>query len=63
MTAAEFWMLPDDGMRHELLAGRLTVMEPTGFEHGAWRGMSSVCCGSMCETGIWGSRRRLRLGL
>jgi Uma2 family endonuclease len=34
MTADELWMLPDDGMRHELLAGRLTVMEPTGFEHG-----------------------------
>jgi Uma2 family endonuclease len=34
MTADELWMLPDDGMRHELLAGRLTAMEPTGAEHG-----------------------------
>src|ERR1700741_2507215 len=34
MTADELWMLPDDGKRHELLAGRLTVMEPTGAEHG-----------------------------
>lgn len=34
MTADELWMLPGDGKRHELLAGRLTVMEPTGAEHG-----------------------------
>ncbi len=27
-------MLPDDGMRRELVRGRLRVMTPAGFEHG-----------------------------
>lgn len=34
MTADELLRLPDDGMRHELLDGRLRVMAPTGAEHG-----------------------------
>ena len=34
MTADELWKLPDDGMRRELLEGRLRVMAPAGFEHG-----------------------------
>jgi Uma2 family endonuclease len=34
MTAEELWALPDDGMRHELVAGELRTMAPTGFEHG-----------------------------
>lgn len=33
-TAEELWLLPDDGMRHELVNGQLRVMPPAGFEHG-----------------------------
>lgn len=33
-TAEELWLLPDDGMRRELLEGQLRVMPPAGFEHG-----------------------------
>jgi Uma2 family endonuclease len=34
MTADELWRLPDDGQRHELIAGELRTMSPTGDEHG-----------------------------
>ncbi|MBI1925496.1 Uma2 family endonuclease [Candidatus Poribacteria bacterium] len=34
MTAADFWKLPDDGYRYELVKGELRQMPPTGFEHG-----------------------------
>lgn len=34
MTADALWRLPDDGQRHELVEGRLTVMPPPGAEHG-----------------------------
>ncbi|SRR5579884_2351614 len=34
MTAEELLALPDDGMRHELIAGELTTMAPTGRWHG-----------------------------
>jgi Uma2 family endonuclease len=34
MTAEELLALPDDGMRHELLAGELRTMAPTGRRHG-----------------------------
>jgi Uma2 family endonuclease len=34
MTADELWQLPRDGMRHELVAGALRTMSPTGYEHG-----------------------------
>ena len=34
MTADELLHLPDDGMRHELVAGELRTMAPTGNEHG-----------------------------
>jgi Uma2 family endonuclease len=37
MTAEELLMLPDDGMRHELIDGVLTTMSPTGEEHGGPR--------------------------
>jgi Uma2 family endonuclease len=33
-TADELFSLPDDGMRHELVAGEHRVMSPTGFRHG-----------------------------
>jgi Uma2 family endonuclease len=34
MTADELLSLPDDGMRHELVEGELTMMPPPGAEHG-----------------------------
>jgi Uma2 family endonuclease len=34
MTAAELLVLPDDGMRHELVRGELITMPPAGVEHG-----------------------------
>jgi Uma2 family endonuclease len=34
MTADDLLRLPDDGMRHELIAGELRTMAPTGDEHG-----------------------------
>jgi Uma2 family endonuclease len=34
MTAEELLRLPDDGRRHELIAGELRTMPPTGSEHG-----------------------------
>ena len=33
-SAEEMWLLPDDGLRRELVKGRLRVMTPAGFEHG-----------------------------
>ncbi len=35
MTADELLRLPDDGQRHELVAGELRTMPPSGEEHGA----------------------------
>jgi len=34
MTADELWRLPPDGQRHELVAGELRTMAPSGSEHG-----------------------------
>jgi Uma2 family endonuclease len=34
MTAEELLRLLDDGQRHELIAGELTTMPPSGAEHG-----------------------------
>jgi Uma2 family endonuclease len=34
MTADELLRLPDDGQRHELIAGELRSMAPSGGEHG-----------------------------
>jgi Uma2 family endonuclease len=34
MTADELLRMPDDGMRHELIRGELTMMAPAGNEHG-----------------------------
>jgi Uma2 family endonuclease len=33
-TAEELWLLPDDGLRRELIEGQVRVMAPAGFEHG-----------------------------
>ena len=34
MTAEALWLLPDDGNRHELIAGELRTMAPSGEVHG-----------------------------
>jgi Uma2 family endonuclease len=34
LTAEDFWQLPDDGQKRELVAGELTQMPPSGFLHG-----------------------------
>ncbi len=34
MTADQLAALPDDGQRHELVAGELRTMPPSGEEHG-----------------------------
>src|SRR4051812_16894975 len=34
MTADELWRMPDDGQRHELIAGDLRTMPPSGWERG-----------------------------
>jgi Uma2 family endonuclease len=34
MTADDLFRLPDDGCRHELIAGELRTMTPSGGEHG-----------------------------
>lgn len=34
ITAEELLHMPDDGLRHELIAGELLVMPPPGIEHG-----------------------------
>jgi len=38
LTAEDFWQLPDDGQKHELVAGELTQMPPSGFLHGTVAG-------------------------
>jgi Uma2 family endonuclease len=34
LTSEDLWGLPDDGLRHELAAGRLLSEPPAGFDHG-----------------------------
>ena len=34
MTADDLWRKPDDGLRHELVRGELTMMTPAGGPHG-----------------------------
>lgn len=34
LSAEEFWMLPDDGLRCELVRGRIVTMNMPGFRHG-----------------------------
>ena len=38
LTAEDFWQLPNDGQKHELVAGELTHMPPSGFLHGTVAG-------------------------
>ena len=34
MTADEFFLMPKDGTRYELVRGEIRIMAPAGFEHG-----------------------------
>ncbi|MHB1468371.1 MAG: Uma2 family endonuclease [Solirubrobacteraceae bacterium] len=34
ITADQLFEMPDDGLRHELVAGELSTITPPGFEHG-----------------------------
>lgn len=45
MTAEELWLLPDDGQRHELIAGELRTMSPSSYEHGRRTGRIAVSLG------------------
>lgn len=45
MTADELLRLPDDGQRHELIAGELKTMAPTGDEHGGLTAQFTVVLG------------------
>ncbi|HYM56013.1 MAG TPA: Uma2 family endonuclease [Solirubrobacteraceae bacterium] len=45
-TAEDLWNLPDDGMRRELVEGRLRVMSPAGFEHGRVAATAGILLGS-----------------
>jgi Uma2 family endonuclease len=38
LTAEDFWQLPDDGYKYELVAGECVRMPPSGFLHGTIAG-------------------------
>jgi Uma2 family endonuclease len=42
MTAEELWRLPDDGQRHELIAGELRTTAPSGAEHARISALAST---------------------
>jgi Uma2 family endonuclease len=44
-SAEDLWNLPDDGMRHELVEGRLRTMTPAGAEHGRVASTANVLLG------------------
>lgn len=46
MTAEELLQRPDDGQRHELIAGELRTMSPTGEEHA---GLTASLTGSLIQ--------------
>lgn len=45
MTAEELLRLPEDGQRHELIAGELTTMAPSSYEHGRRTGRIAASLG------------------
>lgn len=45
MTADELLRRPDDGQRHELIAGELRTMAPTGDEHGGLTAQFTIALG------------------
>ncbi len=53
MTAEELLRLSDDGLRHELVAGELRTMAPTGEEHGL------VSANVACPLGAYTRERQL----
>ncbi len=50
MTAEELLRLPDDGQRHELIAGELRTMAPGGAEHGELAAESAITLGQYIRT-------------
>ncbi|MGH9225043.1 MAG: Uma2 family endonuclease [Acidimicrobiales bacterium] len=46
LTAENLYAFPDDGTRYELVKGELSVMAPSGFEHGDISGVVVVRIGS-----------------
>jgi Uma2 family endonuclease len=50
MTADELLRLPDDGQRHELVAGELRTMSPSGEEHGTVAGTMTIHLGHYVRT-------------
>jgi Uma2 family endonuclease len=55
LTAEQLLRLPDDGLWHELVQGRLISMSPPGFAHGI--------CGNRLGTALTNHVRSERLGL
>lgn len=49
MTADQLLRMPDDGSRHELVAGQLRRMTPAGWRHGAISGRLHVWRGRYIE--------------
>jgi Uma2 family endonuclease len=49
-SAEDLWNLPDDGMRHELVAGQLRTMTPAGAEHGRVSAAAAVLLGVHART-------------
>ena len=45
LTADDVLQLPDDGQRHELIAGELRTMAPSSGEHGAITAVSTISLG------------------
>lgn len=54
MTAEELWQLPDDGQRHELIAGELTTMAPPGGTHGGIAARLTINLGAYILDKKWG---------
>jgi Uma2 family endonuclease len=59
MTAEELLMLPDDGMLHELIAGELRTMAPSGHRHGRVTVKFTLALGNYVEQHglgeVWGA--------
>jgi Uma2 family endonuclease len=49
-SAEDLWNLPDDGMRHELVEGRLRTMTPAGAEHGRVCSAANILLGVHART-------------
>lgn len=54
MTADELLLLPDDGMRHELIRGELRTMPPAGAGHGDHTSVFDGSLGPFVRTGKLG---------